>query len=227
MKFYIFCLLLCTVGCFRDDTEKEDFVAQTKTSSYLVRIEDVHRIRREADVLIKNVEIMSDKISASNKICDFIDKVVSLDVSNYDYDQQRTILLDVYNVFIFDGGVVYKAAWLRKSAVLVYELQMKILHWQRKQIERLRPQKDVVFNEMDVEMQNKYSQWRDCYVTIVASFNQSISNIEEMLREFREKISLEESERIKEELNEINYGGSDVFNLDGVLRREVAPMELK
>lgn len=227
MKFHIFCLLLCTVGCFRDDTEKEDFVAQTKTSSYLVRIEDVHRIRREADVLIKNVEIMSDKISASNKICDFIDKVVSLDVSNYDYDQQRTILLDVYNVFIFDGGVVYKAAWLRKSAVLVYELQMKILHWQRKQIERLRPQKDVIFNEMDVEMQNKYSQWRDCYVTIVASFNQSISNIEEMLREFREKISLEESERIKEELNEINYGGCDVFNLDGVLRREVAPMELK
>ena len=227
MKFHIFCLLLCTVGCFRDDTEKEDFVAQTKTSSYLVRIEDVHRIRREADVLIKNVEIMSDKISASNKICDFIDKVVSLDVSNYDYDQQRTILLDVYNVFIFDGGVVYKAAWLRKSAVLVYELQIKILHWQRKQIERLRPQKDVIFNEMDVEMQNKYSQWRDCYVTIVASFNQSISNIEEMLREFREKISLEESERIKEELNEINYGGCDVFNLDGVLRREVAPMELK
>ena len=227
MKFHIFCLLLCTVGCFRDDTEKEDFVAQTKTSSYLVRIEDVHRIRREADVLIKNVEIMSDKISASNKICDFIDKVVSLDVSNYDYDQQRTIFLDVYNVFIFDGGVVYKAAWLRKSAVLVYELQMKILHWQRKQIERLRPQKDVIFNEMDVEMQNKYSQWRDCYVTIVASFNQSISNIEEMLREFREKISLEESERIKEELNEINYGGCDVFNLDGVLRREVAPMELK
>ena len=227
MKFHIFCLLLCAVGCFRDDTEKEDFVAQTKTSSYLVRIEDVHRIRREADVLIKNVEIMSDKISASNKICDFIDKVVSLDVSNYDYDQQRTILLDVYNVFIFDGGVVYKAAWLRKSAVLVYELQMKILHWQRKQIERLRPQKDVIFNEMDVEMQNKYSQWRDCYVTIVASFNQSISNIEEMLREFREKISLEESERIKEELNEINYGGCDVFNLDGVLRREVAPMELK
>ena len=227
MKFHIFCLLLCTVGCFRDDTEKEDFVAQTKTSSYLVRIEDVHRIRREADVLIENVEIMSDKISASNKICDFIDKVVSLDVSNYDYDQQRTILLDVYNVFIFDGGVVYKAAWLRKSAVLVYELQMKILHWQRKQIERLRPQKDVIFNEMDVEMQNKYSQWRDCYVTIVASFNQSISNIEEMLREFREKISLEESERIKEELNEINYGGCDVFNLDGVLRREVAPMELK
>ena len=227
MKFHIFCLLLCTVGCFRDDTEKEDFVAQTKTSSYIVRIEDVHRIRREADVLIKNVEIMSDKISASNKICDFIDKVVSLDVSNYDYDQQRTIFLDVYNVFIFDGGVVYKAAWLRKSAVLVYELQMKILHWQRKQIERLRPQKDVIFNEMDVEMQNKYSQWRDCYVTIVASFNQSISNIEEMLREFREKISLEESERIKEELNEINYGGCDVFNLDGVLRREVAPMELK
>ena len=227
MKFHLFCLLLCTVGCFRDDTEKEDFVAQTKTSSYLVRIEDVHRIRREADVLIKNVQIMSDKISASNKICDFIDKVVSLDVSNYDYDQQRTILLDVYNVFIFDGGVVYKAAWLRKSAVLVYELQMKILHWQRKQIERLRPQKDVIFNEMDVEMQNKYSQWRDCYVTIVASFNQSISNIEEMLREFREKISLEESERIKEELNEINYGGCDVFNLDGVLRREVAPMELK
>ena len=127
MKFHIFCLLLCTVGCFRDDTEKEDFVAQTKTSSYLVRIEDVHRIRREADVLIKNVEIMSDKISASNKICDFIDKVVSLDVSNYDYDQQRTIFLDVYNVFIFDGGVVYKAAWLRKSAVLVYELQMKII----------------------------------------------------------------------------------------------------
>ena len=227
MKFHLFCLLLCTVGCFRDDTEKEDFVAQTKTSSYLVRIEDVHRIRREAEVLIKNVQIMSDKISASNKICDFIDKVVSLDVSNYDYDQQRTILLDVYNVFIFDGGVVYKAAWLRKSAVLVYELQMKILHWQRKQIERLRPQKDVIFNEMDVEMQNKYSQWRDCYVTIVASFNQSISNIEEMLREFREKISLEESERIKEELNEINYGGCDVFNLDGVLRREVAPMELK
>ena len=227
MKFHIFCLLLCTVGCFRDDTEKEDFVAQTKTSSYLVRSKDIHRIRREADVLIKNVEIMSDKISASNKICDFIDKVVSLDVSNYDYDQQRTILLDVYNVFIFDGGVVYKAAWLRKSAVLVYDLQMKILHWQRKQIERLRPQKDVVFNEMDVEMQNKYSQWRDCYVTIVASFDQSISNIEEMLREFREKISLEESERIKEELNEINHGGCNVFNLDGVLRREVAPLELK
>ena len=226
MKVFIFCFLLCIVGCARKGAESVGLVAQTNRSAIVRKSNNSYGIRSEAVALIKEVDVMPDKILALNKICEFVDKVINLDVSNYGYDQQRMILQDAYNVFIFDGSVVYKAAWFARSTVLVYDLQIKVLHWQRKQIERLQPQKDVIFREMDVETQEKYSNWRDCYVTIVASFEQSIRKIEDILVEFREKISVQEFERIKGKLKQLNQGGCDVFNLEGVISREVGPIEL-
>ena len=222
----LFFVLLLAIGCSRTDAQKLCIDKTSKCDMWKLESAGME-VRQMANLLIKEIDVASDKTVAVQKICDFVDKVTALDIGSLEYDRQRKIMQVIYDVFIFKDDLAHKAAWMAKTVELAYDLQIKILRWQREQIERLRPQKDVIFNEMDVEMQNKYSQWRDCYVTIVASFNQSISNIEEMLREFREKISLEESERIKEELNEINYGGCDVFNLDGVLRREVAPMELK
>ena len=225
----LFFVLLLAIGCSRTDAQKLCIDKTSKCDMWKLESAGME-VRQMANLLIKEIDVASDKTVAVQKICDFVDKVTALDIGSLEYDRQRKIMQVIYDVFIFKDDLAHKAAWMAKTVELAYDLQIKILRWQREQIERLRPQKDVIFNEMDIETEEKYSKWRDCYITIVGSFLQSIRKIEDIeLPEVKEIVHIEEYERIKMKMKEFHdrHLREDVFNFDGVIRREVAPMELK
>ena len=225
----LFFVLLFTIGCSRNDDKRLCIDKFSMCDSWKPDAMDMG-VRQMANLLMREIDVVSNKTVAAQKICDFVDKLSTLNIGKLDYDRQRKTMQVIYDVCIFKDAIAHKAAWMSKTVELAYDLQIKILRWQREQIERLRPQKDVVFNEMDVETQEKYSKWRDCYITIVGSFEQSIRKIENIeLPEIKEIVSIGEYERIKMKIKEFHDRNlrEDVFNLNGVLRREVAPMELK
>ena len=219
-------ILLFLVGCSRNDAQTLCVEKASMSVAWKPEAMDMG-VRQMANQLIKEVDVVSNKNIAVRMVCDFVDKVITLDIAGLDYDRQRKTMQVISDVCIFKDSIAHKAAWMSGKVELAYDLQIKILRWQLKQIERLRPQKDVIFNEMDVETREKYSKWRDCYVTIVASFEQAIRKIENIeLPVVKEIASVEEYERIKMKMEEFLGRDlrKDVFKLDGVLKYEVGPI---
>lgn len=239
----VFILLLILCGCNRTDTESA--CVETGMAGLVSengrRIQDGRlSVRQATDALILLVGAETNAVSRAGMICKWVNELSNLDISGLPFETQRMIIHEVCEVCIFKDGIIHKAAKLTGSIETAYAEQVKVLAWLRKQIERLRPRRKINFKEMSSKEQREYSEWRNCYMTAVVEYVQSIRRIEKIeLPDVKEMLSSVDYQRIKNMIE--GALGRDVccdiegavpkenamldFDFDAVVRREIGPKE--
>lgn len=237
----IIVFVLCLCGCDRLGTEGVDTKVNTSDVSITgeTRIHDgTVSVRQAADMLIVKINTETNNSIKVQKISEFVDMLCKQDISGLSFEEQRSIIREVYDVCIYKEGMVYKIAKLTDSIMSVYDEQAKILSWQLEQIERLRPSRKINFSSLNYNEQQKYSEWRDCYMTAIVEYVQAVRKIERLeLPEVRNMVDSIEykniikkleralKRKVREDIQEIFSKEKDMesFGFYEVVKREVGP----
>lgn len=237
----IIVFVLCLCGCDRLGTEGVDTKVNTSDVSITgeTRIHDgTVSVRQAADMLIVKINTETNNSIKVQKISEFVDMLCKQDISGLSFEEQRSIICEVYDACIHKEGMVYKIAKLTDSIMSVYDEQAKILSWQLEQIERLRPSRKINFSSLNYNEQQKYSEWRDCYMTAIVEYVQAVRKIERLeLPEVRNMVDSIEykniikkleralKRKVREDVQEIRSKEKDMeaFGFYEVVKREVGP----
>lgn len=237
----IIVFVLCLCGCDRVGPEGVAATANTSDVSIVEesRIQDgTLSVRQAADMLIEKIGVEINNSIKAQKISEFVEMLSKQDISGLSFEEQRSIIREVYDVCIYKEGMVYKIAKLTDSIMSVYDEQAKILSWQLEQIERLRPFRKINFSSLNYNEQQKYSEWRDCYMTAIVEYVQVVRKIEKLeLPEVRNMVDSIEykniikkleralKRKVREDVQEIFSKEKDMeaFGFYEVVKREVGP----
>ena len=235
----VFVLYLC--GCDRVGTE--GVVARVNTSEVSIakeiQIQDgTISVRQAADLLIEKINVETKNSIKAQKISEFVEMLSKQDISGLSFEEQRSIIREVYDICIYKEGMVYKIGKFTDSIMSVYDEQAKILSWQLEQLERLRPSRKIVFSALSYNEQQKYSEWRNCYMTAVVEYVQVVRKIERLelpevknmvdsieYKSIIKKLERALKRRVREDVQEIRSKEKDMeaFGFYEVVKREVGP----
>ena len=139
------------------------------------------------------VKLLKDKIDsiADEKIkitCyrQWVDELMVLDVSDIGYRRQSIAIRIVQDLTRFDIPRSLRSAGL--SLADVWDVRIRGLGWQRKQLERLKPvgslpkglelSKGGGLNVSDLEVNKKYMDWLSCYKSAASNYESQIRHLE-------------------------------------------------
>jgi hypothetical protein len=237
----IIVFVLCLCGCDRLGTEGVDTKVNTSDVSITgeTRIHDgTVSVRQAADLLIEKINVETSNSIKAQKISEFVEMLSKQDISGLSFEEQRSIIREVYDVCIYKEGMVYKIGKFTDSIMSVYDEQAKILSWQLEQIERLRPSRKIDFSALSYNEQQKYSEWRNCYMTAVVEYVQVVRKIERLelpevknmvdsieYKSIIKKLGRALKRKVREDVQEIRSKEKDMeaFGFYEVVKREVGP----
>ena len=179
--FFAICLLVCA-SC-----EKRVVSFDTKKS-----VVAVNAALRGGDGY-RAVKLLKDKIDSisDEKIkiacyCQWVDELMVLDISDIGYRQQSTAIRIVQDLTRFDIPRSLRSAGLPLADV--WDVKIRGLSWQRKQLERLKPvgplpkglelAKGGGLLVLDIDVKRKYLDWLGCYKSAASNYESCISHLE-------------------------------------------------
>lgn len=173
-----------------------DVVVEVK--KYSSRIQDESVLAKTvAQKIITDIKSLSNDVEKVMALSLWADVASDTDISSCSYKKQREIIRMVNDVFIYNDAVAQWAGWLDGSVEKVYDIQIDILRWQLQQIERLKPQRKIKYNDLSATDCLRYLDWRECYISAVSSYEHSIRRLERIeMPIILKKVSSLEGDRI-------------------------------
>ena len=139
------------------------------------------------------VQALSDELNGiSNRVIriacynKWTDELMALDISDIGYYQQSRAIHDMWE--LVHGKISGGLRLSKLSVVDVWDVKLRVLAWQRKQLERLKPigplpkglevTKGGVLNVLDLKVNAKYSDWLSCYKSAASNYESQIRHME-------------------------------------------------
>lgn len=193
--------ILCSLGCDCHVEQYEEFSDLNVHNEVLYLINEFAKqqngasMRNISEEIISKIRISSNKVEMVKAIDIWIDSLPKLEVSDWEFEKQYEAIRTVNDVFIYKNAVVQWVGQLMDSYEKTCEAQLKVLSWQRAQIDRLKPRRKINYETMTQEEQDRYLHWRKCYMSSVSYYEHTIRRMERVeLPIAFQKVSAEEKE---------------------------------
>lgn len=140
------------------------------------------------DVLkvLNEIGSMSNKVARIAHYNLLLNKMLSLEISDIDYLRQYNVMRNIWDLTNYNISFGLKKAGL--TIIDAWEAKFKVLSWQRKQLERLKPvgplpkglgvSKGGGLIILDLEVKKKYISWLSCYKSAAGDYEDYIRHLE-------------------------------------------------
>lgn len=158
-------------GCSSDD---DNSFWRKNVDSFATGLRD-GQVLVKSDFIIAAITSISNDIEKVTAMKYFAESLWGVDISHLKYPEQKRVIQEVNDCALKIAAHLGMGGLSLEDA---YEVRVQWLKWQRKNIERLRPKRDIDVTRYSRDERLRYEEWKVCYESLVYSHEAVIRWIE-------------------------------------------------